>query len=62
MSERKVIQICVAAYQGLAFIILCSDGTMWATDILTDENAWRQIPQPPKELERSDESEIQGDE
>ena len=49
MTERKIIQIAMAAYQGVGCIALCDDGTLWTKYGLLDDEPWKQIkaiPQP----------------
>lgn len=53
-DQRKVIQISVSVYQGMAVIALCDDGTMWWSDnsYCGKDATWLElapIPQPKAE-------------
>ena len=49
-SERKVIQISFAAYQGCGLVALCDDGTLWYNDRPHDPSntKWYPVALPPR--------------
>lgn len=46
-KPNKVIQIALAAYQGMGLVALCEDGSLWFTERPYDiKMTWAQLPPP----------------